>query len=1115
MIPKDQKYHRILAKLHSFRKAEKRIHLLTSLFFVLFSGICIFLSLITFESAFWLTPSWKWPLLLVTGSGFLFILVKFPGRWIYSYWFQPDQPSDDSIAERIGQEFPVIHDRLINAIQVFRLQNQEENRASPNLAQSAIEHVYEITEQLDFNAAVSQKIFRVSFRLFVSVILSALCLSILFHSAFLPALFRWCHPNCFFERPVPYSLRFKPGSLCVIEGDSLLLTVEGEERMPSEITLVLNDGGSRETKKIQLHRPFRYRIATIRNSFKYSYSFEHYQSKTFTIEVHKRPELISLHIVVHPPAYTGLTTRIYEKNVGHIEGLKTSRVEIRIKSDKRNTKVNMVFQSGKRIGLISKGLEASGHFFIDRDDLYWIEIQDQLGVLNDHPVRYIVRMLRDLMPTAIILSPASSSELDQSMTIPLVLKGDDDFGIQKAQLGYCVESPPSEAGSAHDTAYFELHLPKPSSSHLLLSHPWRIEPLNLLPEDIVHYFFEVEDNDALNGSKHGRSAIQSFRFPSILEIVQKFETEQNQQIQTLDSVMAENQEALKDLDQLSEDLKTARTVPWERKKELLNGVENLKKDQEKLQNLSDRYDLMAEKIRENDQVGIETLKKYEELQKLIKDLASPEINALMTKMLDALNQADPETLKEATEEMKISQEDVLEALDRTIALFKGLQAEQKVEQLINQLSEMMKKQIEITSGLNKNSIQDRQSEARKEQKLDRESEDFQKEAGELSMSASGIPDFPGDLFRSFVDSLMEERLPDLLQRLAENIQNGSLEGGASQGEKAVHSMERLKKILENVKGQMHSRQKNKELATLKKTSLLLLNLSRQQEMVMMEVKEGRLTDVQVTGEQNAILSGIQQMADTLYHLSRENFSVPPSLGHAIGEAKDNMKKSMVYLEAGDRSGTIQSQSKSMGALNRSVVEIQDAMSKSKGENSGNGMEDLFEEMEQIGQEQMALNQKLMQMMEQGRLSLESQAGISRLGTEQQSLRQRTEQLLQKYQAHTGLQGDLGGITEEMDKVTQELLREKVDDGTLRRQAHILSRMLDSQRALKQEDEGSRRRAKAGMDVERKSTARISGEKSSESEWLQNRLFELSNDGFSDEYRKWIRRYYERLAKENR
>jgi len=1115
MIPQNLKYQRILGKLKAFRNKEKRTNVIAGVLLVFYMGVCIVLSLLAIESVFWLMPSWKWLFILMFGSVFLLVLVIFPGRWLFSYWFLPDQPSDDILAKRIGQTYPGISDRLINAIQVFRFQKQEEHRASPILAQSAMDQIYEAAEGLDFDTAVSKQRLKFSLRLFMPVVLTVPFLFLLFHSSLLPAAYRWCHPRQIFEKPIPYTLRFRPGTIRIIEGDSVLFSVESDGPMPTAMTLLVNEGG-REAKKILLRRPFRHRIASIRNSFKYSYLFETYRSETYVIEVLKRPELKLLQVAVHPPSYTGTAARMYERNVGHIEALKASRVEVHIKSNKWNERASLVFQSGKRIELAINGYEASGRFFIDRDDLYWIEIQDRFGILNDHPIRYNICMLQDLIPTAKILAPESSTELDQSMRIPLVLEGDDDYGIKRARMGYCIESPSSDAKSVTDTVNFELSLPTPLSANLLLSHLWKVESLNLFPEDVVHYYFEVEDNDALNGPKYGRSMTHSFRFPSIVEIIQKLETEQNHQIQTLDTIFAENQGLLKNMEQLSEELKTGQLIPWERKNDLLNSIENQKVDQQKLENLSERFDTMLEEIRKEDWVRMETLEKYEELRKLIQDLASPEINDMMKKMQDALNQADSEILKKAAEDFKITQEDVLKALDRMVALFKKLQAEQKVEEQIGRLSEMMEQQKRINSSLNNDSTKDRLLASRQEQKLHRESEVFQEDAEKLSMTASGLPGFPSDLYRSFMEALKSEQLSDRLATLTESIQTGPPEKRVRQGEQAVQSMERLKKILENVRGQWSNQQKDRVVATLIKTSLQLLELSLQQETVMLDVKESGLTNSRAALKQNAILSGIQQTADSLYRLTRETFSIPPGLGNAIGEAKDNIKNSMEQLEAGNRAGTALSQAKSMGALNRSVLEIQNAMAKLKGENSGLGMDGFFDQMEQMGQEQLALNQKLMQMLEQGTLSMESRAGMPRLGSEQQSLRQRLEQLLQKYQTHSELPGDLGGMAEDMEKVARDLLKEKADTGTIQRQEHILSRMLDFQRALKQQDEGSKqRKAKTGKDTERKSPLRITGKKSAEAERLQQRLFELSNEGFSAEYQGWIRKYYERLAKENK
>ena len=226
-----------------------------------------------------------------------------------------------------------------------------------------------------------------------------------------------------------------------------------------------------------------------------------------------------------------------------------------------------------------------------------------------------------------------------------------------------------------------------------------------------------------------------------------------------------------------------------------------------------------------------------------------------------------------------------------------------------------------------------------------------------------------------------------------------------------------------------------------------------------------------------------------------------------------MKKSLGELETDQRAGAALSQSRSMGALNRSLLETQNAIGKMMDGGSGTGLDGFFAQMERLGQEQMALNEKLMSMLENAGLSMEARAGMPRLGSEQQSIRQRLERLFEQSNVRSKLPGDPGGITEEMEEVARELLQQKADSGTLQRQERILSRMLDSQRALHEQDEGQKRRARTGRDETRKRPPMPIENKSADTERLKQRLLDLSIDGYTPEYRDWIQRYFERLEKE--
>jgi hypothetical protein len=106
------------------------------------------------------------------------------------------------------------------------------------------------------------------------------------------------------------------------------------------------------------------------------------------------------------------------------------------------------------------------------------------------------------------------------------------------------------------------------------------------------------------------------------------------------------------------------------------------------------------------------------------------------------------------------------------------------------------------------------------------------------------------------------------------------------------------------------------------------------------------------------------------------------------------------------------------------------------------------------------------------------------------------------------------MLEEINKVIQELNQRKANMETVKRQERILSRMLDSQRSLQEQDYGPKRKAIAGREVVRRSPAQIVEKASISAARLRERLLGLTDEGYSPEFQEWIQQYFERLAKED-
>jgi hypothetical protein len=1111
MIQNDQTYFQIRKKLHSLRQYEKRVALFSGFLkvFAVFCGTALLLLLL--ESLLWLKPAWKISALTLACVIGAATLAGSAGASLFSLIFLENHPNDETLAEKAGLAFPKIKDRLVNAIQVYRSREKEVERTSSFLAGAALDRIRFDIEPLDFRGVVSRRKIQGSFRAAVLTCVLVLFCATFFYHPMMEAWSRLCHPGKTFIKPIPYSIRFRPGSIRVVQGDSVMISAEGTGNMPKEIILTLKD--KNDEKKILLNHPYFYRVASIQNRLEYRFFFEKYRSEKFVIEVLERPEIRILQAEIHPPPYTRKGIQKLESNVGHIDALKTSIVEISLKTNKEISKARLVFKSGFSVVLKADVKKAYGRFTVFQDDQYWVELSDKSGISNLNPIPFTVHVIPDLYPTANILSPDPTSEVDESMSVPLVLEAEDDYGVTDGRIGYVVSNTPSIHSATPDTAYFSVPFPARNSVHVLLTQFWDLKPLDLFPEDVVNYFFEVRDNDAVSGPKRGRSGMHAVRFPSIGEMLQKIESEQNRQIGALDSIAKDNNKFKQELDRLSDDLKKEPSLPWERKKELQNRLEEQISNQQEIQDLASKFNELLEQTKADDTIRRETLEKYQELQQLYREIASPEMADAMKKFQEALSQINPEMLKKAAEQYQMSQEDFLKVIERTLSLLKRVQIEQKIDEMIERMGKMAELQQNIDRTLQEKSNFNLKKSVHQEDQLQQEAESLEQDAETLSQKMEDLQGLPQSQFKAFQKSLESQDLPGRLNRVSDMIQNSQVEDAALRGEEAAQSMTELQKMLERVQNQLRNNQKDKVMASLKRTSAQLLGLSQDQETVTGDFQDGRLSNTQAAGKQRALESALQQVADSLFKLSQETFSVSPEMGRSMGEAKERMEQSIEMLRSGNKQNAAQLQNQSMGALNRTVLEVQNAMEKLAGSQSGLGMEEFFLQMEQMGNSQAALNQKIMDMLQQGRLSLGEQAAMTRLAAEQEAIKKRLEELLGRVNPNSRIPGNLDQLAKEMEKTIQELKQGSTRRETIDRQEHILSRLLDSQRSLREQDYGQKRKAKTGQNVARRSPNPFSGKTSPNEDRLRKSMLEASEDGYTPDFQVWIRDYFERMILE--
>src|SRR5262249_4564611 len=147
--------------------------------------------------------------------------------------------------------------------------------------------------------------------------------------------------------------------------------------------------------------------------------------------------------------------------------------------------------------------------------------------------------------------------------------------------------------------------------------------------DQLTYFFEVWDNDGVNGSKSTKSSIMTYQMPTQNEMEQKTE-ENNEKIKDdLESSIKEANQLKDEFEKLQNDLLNKKNPTWEDKKkiddllqrqqELSNKIQDVQKTfKENLSNQSDYKDYTPELKEKQDQ-----------LQKLFDQVLTPEMKELM------------------------------------------------------------------------------------------------------------------------------------------------------------------------------------------------------------------------------------------------------------------------------------------------------------------------------------------------------------------------------------------------------------------------------------------------------------------------------------------------------
>ncbi|MCK5146441.1 hypothetical protein KAR48_06770 [bacterium] len=1090
-MPLPHHYYPLIQRLKSLRRRYCAIHF-TEMFVYLCAAASLEMLFFSGITAWW-RPSFHARIVLLIFATMLSVVILFV--WFKEIWrlYTTYRGSRGllHLAFGVGRQFSTIRDRLGNALTLVMVDSKN------MLSQYALDQIWQQAKLLDWNFWLRQEVGGRQGRQSASIAIVIISIFLFGHTFFSNGIKWLVHPS--FKIPTPYSLHIQTDSTWTVRNDTVRVKLYAHGRQPEKIDLEIRENGS--TRKIDgLKYPFETNLIARYSTLELRASAGRICSQWYNVEVHEYPMVRSLRVKLHPPAYTRLKSYALSENQGHVEALPGTVVEVDIESNKNLAGSSLLFESGRTMDLKINTHLGSGRFRVDSSDTYRVRLVDSLGLENQKPIRYNIKAKSDLYPTARIISPQNSIDLDERMQVDLELHATDDYGISGLRLGYSLIQPGRT--DSIDVQYLVLSADSSHGTSMWVRMAWAVDTLGLLPGDAVAFFFEARDNDKYAGPKCVQSYSLIARFPSMDEIFAEMDARQDDVYTQVEEMLEEGRQVSRDMQHIMDKIRTGQELAWEEERQLESAQKAHAELQKRRDSIEENLSEMAESMDARQLAELETLEKYRKIQELFQSIDSPKLAAAAERLQKVMDQGDAAQLESALEDYRLDLEAMQEILDRTLNLLRRAVLEQRLDALIHQVESLAEAQESLNN--------------EKDSELAQASIDVQKsgvqaaerEMNDLTDAMDQVEDVPSGEMSNAANLQSQRDLDSLFSEQTAAIEQQNSQEAQSAGQEIMNDLCQWAKDLQDVRDAMQGKEKKRIKEAFARYQDRLMSISKMQESLTQAVRQKAMAAGDAAPKQQALANNLAQLTDSLVAMMRQSFFVPPKILQHVGAAGSSMDKAVNQMGQSGKSNPAM-MGKALGSLNRSLLGME-SMQDGPGEgSSGSAMSELMSGLDAMTREQQAIQRQTLDLANQGGLSPGQQASARRMAGEQRALKEQLKSMMQEYGSNGGVQGRLDQLRQEMEAVARDLENAMPSRKTVQREQRIISRLLEAQHAMRERDHSRRREAGSGVDFQRNSPDAIRLQRNIMNIW-QAQIMELQNSGYSEDYKTLIRHYFKAM-----
>jgi hypothetical protein len=704
--------------------------------------------------------------------------------------------------------------------------------------------------------------------------------------------------------------------------------------------------------------------------------------------------------------------------------------------------------SGERRVPLATAREAfRGVLPIHASGVWTLALESPDGAVEGPRGALVVRAIPDSAPSVAVPVPGGDATAPTSLQQPLVLDVRDDHRVVRTEV---VSRRVSRLGIAGTPRVDSVPLPEGGIERAILQWVLDLNGRGFLPGDTAFFRVRVWDNAPRPQLAETREF--ALRLPSLADLREVARAEARGLAAATDSVARAQQELGRTTQDLARERErtSATSRPGESQEQLgYRAVERAGEIGQAQQAVIRRAEELRRRVAQLERTAQEAgltdsvwQEQVAELRRLLQQAITPELEATLRQLEDAMRRLDPDAVRNALQQLAAQQEQLRQELERSRRLFERAAIEGEMTTLAADAAELAERQREWSRTMERTPDT---ALARPERQLAAEADSLVQRLGAVERAARAAG--ADSTAPSLADQAAGARVS--MDTAASAAAGGAQQDAVRAGDAAAQQLDPVAEALKVRRDALRETWRREVLDIMDRALVETAQLARQQEDITRRLDRGA-TGSDVRGAEAATRDGLDRVLDRLQDAAGKHALVSPRLGTALGYARNRMNAVLDQLQQASPNarGATSAAGDALDGLNALAMQLLNGRSEIANAGSGSGLQEAIERLAQLARQQGAMAGQgggLLPLMQAGGEALMQQ--LRQLAAEQRALAAELERMRAQGQA-----SGAGAFAEEANEIARRLEQGVLNREIVERQERLYRRLLDAGRTLRSSEE---------------------------------------------------------------